>query len=186
MDTSILLISGSTRQGSTNTAAIRAAAAASLPAIACRAYDGLSSLPHFNPDDEEHRLPDAVSQLRDQIEAADALLISTPEYAGAMPSALKNLLEWTIGAPIGGGSLYEMPVGWINVSSRPDGARLTYEALRVVLGYAQTDVVEQACATIPVSRAIVAGDGTITDAAVTARIAGIVTALADHVRVSSA
>ena len=45
---------------------------------------------------------------------------STPEYAGAMPGALKNLLEWLIGdeAPR---SIYEKPVGWVNTS--PRGAR---------------------------------------------------------------
>lgn len=182
MNISILLISGSTRDGSTNTAAIRAAASGAPPAIQCRIYDGMTSLPHFNPDDEELRLPDVARELRDQIERADAVLISTPEYAGAMPGALKNLLEWTIGAPIGDGSLYSKPMGWINVSPRPNGARTTYESLRIVLGYAHADLVESACATIPVPRAMINEDGVITDADTTARIVEVVVNLADHAR----
>ena len=43
---------------------------------------------------------------------ADALVISTPEYAGALPGALKNRLEWTVGD----GGAYGEPVAWLNVA----------------------------------------------------------------------
>jgi NAD(P)H-dependent FMN reductase len=44
--------------------------------------------------------------LRDDIRASDGLLFSTPEYAGGLPGAFKNLLDWTVGdgRP---GSMYE-------------------------------------------------------------------------------
>jgi chromate reductase, NAD(P)H dehydrogenase (quinone) len=29
---------------------------------------------------------------------ADAVLVSTPEYAGGMPGALKNALDWLVGS----------------------------------------------------------------------------------------
>ena len=69
--------------------------------------------------------------LRARIAAADAILFSTPEYAGAMPGSFKNLLDWTVG----GVEISEKPVGWINISPTPDGAARTYESLTTVLQY---------------------------------------------------
>ena len=49
----------------------------------------MAELPHFNPDDDREGEPvhPAVAQLRAEITAADALLLCTPEYAGALPGA---------------------------------------------------------------------------------------------------
>jgi chromate reductase len=35
-----------------------------------------------------------VHELRQRIEAADAVLIATPEYNGSIPGQLKNALDW--------------------------------------------------------------------------------------------
>ena len=90
-----------------------------------------AGLPHFNPDDDVEPLDPAVAELRAAIDAADAVLFSTPEYAGALPGSFKNLLDWTIG----GGEIYEKPVGWINASAL-GGATDAYESLGIVLRYA--------------------------------------------------
>ena len=78
-----------------------------------------------------------------QIAAADALLLCTPEYAGALPGALKNLLEWTVGD----GSTYRKPIAWINASgpAAPTGGADAHDSLRKVLGYVHADIVEAAC-----------------------------------------
>lgn len=172
---SILLISGSTRENSTNSAVLNTAASVSETIATCTLYRELELLPQFNPDIETVRPPIIVRRLRNEIAAADSVLISTPEYAGAMPGALKNLIEWTIGA----GSFSEKPVGWINCSPREDGARLTYESLRVVLGYAGALVVEGATARIPVTRAIVDESGKLTDAATITSVLNLVSHLAE-------
>lgn len=53
----------------------------------------LGSLPLFNkPADKE--LPAAVRQMALAIEAADGVVISTPEYDHAIPAALLNALNW--------------------------------------------------------------------------------------------
>jgi len=44
-------------------------------------------------------LPDAVQQLREQIRAADALLIATPEYNYSIPGVLKNAIDWASRPP---------------------------------------------------------------------------------------
>ena len=73
-------------------------------------------------------------------------MFSTPEYAGALPGAFKNLLDWLIGddEPC---SIYNKPVAWINASSR--GAVVAHESLHAVLGYAHADIVEAACTHSP-------------------------------------
>ena len=112
--------------------------------------------------------------------AADALLICTPEYAGAMPAVLKNLLEWTIGDA----STYEKPVAWINASSSasPTGGADAHDSLRKVLTYAHAEIVEAACARIPLSRGHVGASGLVEDADARKAIAAAVDALAEHVR----
>ena len=96
---SLLLVSGSLRAGSTNAAVLRTAAALAPDGVETVLYGGMAELPHFNPDDDAEGQPlhPAVAAMRDAVARADALLVCTPEYAGALPGALKNLLEWTVG-----------------------------------------------------------------------------------------
>jgi chromate reductase len=171
---SILLVSGSLRQQSTNTAVLRTAQTDAPRGTECVLYDGLADLPHFNPDDDHDTPPAAVGHLRDAVHRADALLFSTPEYAGAMPGALKNLLEWLIGDEQPR-SIYEKPVGWVNAS--PRGARLTHESLDTVLRYAHAQVIGAACGSVPVAAASVGADGLVSDAAARADIGRLVEAL---------
>jgi NAD(P)H-dependent FMN reductase len=105
----VLLVSGSLRGRSTNTAALRTAAVAVLPGLEAVLYEGMGSLPHFNPDDDHQPLTGVVFDLRSRIRAADAVVFSTPEYAGALPGSFKNLLDWTIGDDQPG-SIYQKPV----------------------------------------------------------------------------
>ena len=51
----VLLVSGSTRRGSTNTAALATAAATAPGRVTAALYDGLADLPAFNPDDRSAR-----------------------------------------------------------------------------------------------------------------------------------
>ena len=165
------MISGSLRRGSTNTAVLLTAQSL-LPAGATAAlYDGMAGLPHFNPDDDREGEPvhPTVVSLRAQIAAADALLICTPEYAGALPGALKNLLEWTVGDA----GTYRKPIAWINAAgaAAPTGAADAHDSLRKVLGYVHADIVEHACVRIPVPRQAAGPDGTIADPAIRREIA---------------
>ena len=177
----ILLISGSLRASSTNTAVLRTARAVASDAITTVLYGGMGALPHFNPDDDREGEPvhPAVADLRRAVSAADALLVCTPEYAGALPGSFKNLLEWTVGDA----STYERPVAWINASgpAAPSGGADAHESLSKVLGYVGANVVEAACARIPLTRDVVGADGVIADQALRERIAQVLTTLARHV-----
>lgn len=162
--TEILLISGSVRRGSVNGAVL--ATAGELSPVGVQLFDDLESLPHFNPDLDRDPLPERVVELRAAIEAASAILISSPEYAGAMPGVLKTLLEWTVG----GTEISDKPVGWINPSTMPNRAAATYSSIASVLRYTGATIVESACADIPVTRSQIGSDGIIADPSVRARI----------------
>ncbi|MBF6077678.1 NADPH-dependent FMN reductase [Nocardia beijingensis] len=156
--TVVLLISGSTRAASTNSAALRTVSAVAPAGVETVWYDGLADLPAFNPDDDGTAHPSVVA-LREHLSRADAVLFCTPEYAGTLPGSLKNLLDWTVGA----GDLHDKPVAWITVAvpGRGDGATAT---LRSVLGYVGADIVSDACLRLPVLREDVGPDGLIAGA----------------------
>jgi len=169
---SLLLLCGSLRAGSVNAAVLATAARLAPGDATATIYGGMADLPHFNPDDDHEPLAPSVAALRVAVDEADAVLISTPEYAGSLPGSFKNLLDWTVG----GSGLYEKPAGWINPSTI-GGARDTYHALRLVLDRAGATIIEAAAADIPVARDRIGPDGVIVDDAIRGRVAEVVTAL---------
>ena len=176
MGSTVLLVSGSLRSGSTNTAVLRTAGAVAPPDMECLLYEQLSALPHFNPDDDADPLPPAVAGLRTLVHRADALVISTPECAGALPGSLKNLLEWLIGDD-DIRSIYGKPVAVINAS--PRGARDTHQQLRTVLGYAHATLLEDVSADIPVAASLIGEDSEIHDGVVRSEIEDVMHGLRD-------
>lgn len=173
--TRILLITGSTRGGSTNTAALRTIERVAPPGVTAVLYEGLAGLPAFNPDDDGPgaETPAAVAELRRRVADAGAVVFCTPEYAGTLPGSFKNLLDWTVGD----GGLYGKPVAWVNVANegRGGGAQAT---LDTVLGYVGAAVVEAACRRLPVARDWVGPDGVITDAGFRTAMAEVAATLA--------
>jgi NAD(P)H-dependent FMN reductase len=174
--TTILLINGSLREGSTHGAALRTAGAVAPAGTNAVLYEGLAELPHFNPDVEQGVLPEPVVALRAQLRTADAVMFCTPEYAGGLPGSFKNLLDWSVGD-----GLHAKPVGWINASAHAGGAEHAHAALRTVLGYVNADVVEAACTRAHVRRDVVGSDGTVNDPAARDAIRAAVHALVAHV-----
>src|SRR5437763_17155493 len=63
-DVRILLISGSTRRGSGNTAALRTVQALAPDGITAELYDGLAALPAFSPDEDERPTASRPAGLR--------------------------------------------------------------------------------------------------------------------------
>ena len=109
----ILAISGSLRKVSSNTALLQAAIALSPKNVEMKLYDGLGDLPHFNPDLEPIE-PPSVTDLRRQLNWADGLLISSPEYAHGIPGVLKNVLDWLVS----GSEFVNKPIALFNASPR--------------------------------------------------------------------
>mgnify|MGYP000029429599 FL=1 len=92
----ILGISGSLRKDSFNTKLLKAA---------ITSYDAADveiadiNLPLYDGDLEAKGLPEAVLKLAAQIEAADALIIASPEYNKGISGVLKNALDWASRVP---------------------------------------------------------------------------------------
>ncbi|HWI35969.1 MAG TPA: NAD(P)H-dependent oxidoreductase [Burkholderiales bacterium] len=87
----ILGIAGSLRKESWNKGALRAAQALCPDGSKIELYD-ISRLPLFNQDEEKNPNP-AVADFKKAIRAADAILISTPEYNYSIPGVLKNAID---------------------------------------------------------------------------------------------
>ena len=127
----ILTISGSLRARSSNTELLRAAQLVADPSWTFDHYDGLASLPHFNPDDDLEGAipPEPVRHLRARIAAADALLVCSPEYAHGVPGSLKNALDWMVSDA----AMIGKPIGLLNASARSTFAhRQLAETLRTM------------------------------------------------------
>lgn len=94
----ILAISGSTRKNSSNLHLIKAIAALTTALFDITIFEGIDQLPHFNPDLDYGKAPEdtAVARFRGNVQAADAVLICTPEYAVGVPGTLKNAIDWTV------------------------------------------------------------------------------------------
>ena len=90
-DISLLGLSGSLRAGSCNTKLVREAARVFAPASFTLAD---LNLPLYDGDVQAEGIPAAVQTLADQIAAADAVLVSTPEYNKGISGVLKNALDW--------------------------------------------------------------------------------------------
>ncbi len=63
-------------------------------------YDALQQLPHFDAALSLENTPQAISDLRNEIDKADAVLICTPEYIFSIPSGLKNVFEWCVSTTV--------------------------------------------------------------------------------------
>jgi len=98
----IIALSGALRRASYNTALLRAAAALAPEGVTIELRT-LHGIPLYDGDVEAEGIPDAVTTLREAIRAADALLISTPEYNNSIPGVLKNGLDW-LSRPSGEGA----------------------------------------------------------------------------------
>ena len=92
----ILAICGSTRKTSANQSLIKAIVKLSSDTLEIKIFDGLSGIPHFNPDLDNNNPPENVLHFRRQLAEADGILICTPEYAMGVPGTLKNAIDWTV------------------------------------------------------------------------------------------
>jgi len=103
----------------------------------------------------------------------DAVVLCTPEYAGALPGAFKNALDWTVGGTV----LSDKPVAWIKVAADARRGEGAHAELATVLGYVQARVLPQACTHVPLDRNAVDADGLVTDETTVRAITGAIAAV---------
>lgn len=129
----IIALSGALRRASYNTALLRAAAGLAPEGVSIELRT-LHGIPLYDGDVEAEGVPPAVTELREAIRAADALLIGTPEYNNSIPGVLKNGLDW-LSRPSGeGGKLFGgKPTALVGATPGGFGTVQSQDALLSVL-----------------------------------------------------
>ncbi len=140
---SILTLCGSLRAQSSNRAILHAYAQLA-PDLAFTPFEGLGDLPHFNPDldRDDLPLPATVAQLRALVHSADALVLSTPEYAHGLPGSFKNALDWLVSDVV-------FPGKPVVILAADRGSRWAYDSLCEILRTMSAKVLADACVFLP-------------------------------------
>jgi NAD(P)H-dependent FMN reductase len=162
----VLAISGSLRRESSNMTLLRAAVRVAPAGMEFLFYEGLATLPHFNPDldGETDVPPEPVREWRATVAAADGIVISSPEYAHGLPGSLKNALDWLVSS----GELIDLPVVLLNAS--PSGGSHAQASLAETLTMMSAQVLAEASQTEPfLRRKLAQGDDLDPDIAETLR-----------------
>ena len=140
----VLAISGSLRKASSNSALVSAAVRVAPVGVEVSVYGQLADVPPFNPDLDTDTAPAGVVRFRAALEACDAILICSPEYAHGVSGVLKNALDWIVSS----GVLMDKPIALINASTRATHA---YASLKETLTTMSARVIEDASITIPLA-----------------------------------
>ena len=92
----VLVFAASLRSGSLNQrlADLAAAVIEEHGAAADRAAMADFDCPSYNGDVEKTGFPAGAQRFRDRLVAADAFVISSPEYNASMPACVKNAIDW--------------------------------------------------------------------------------------------
>ncbi|WP_446900706.1 NADPH-dependent FMN reductase [Burkholderia sp. YIM B11467] len=138
----IVALCGSLRSQSYNAALLDAAAHVAPRGMRITRFDRLGEFPLFNPD-AEFPSPAAVRDLIDRLNAADGVLIASPEYAHGVTGVMKNSLDWVVGCE----AIVHKPVAVLNASPRATHANA---ALRETLSVMSARIIEPASITLPI------------------------------------
>jgi chromate reductase, NAD(P)H dehydrogenase (quinone) len=153
---SVLVLTGSARRDSyTRQLGEQLAAALDDAQLAPR----LTVLPFFDQD-LEAAPPAEVTALREQVAAADAVVVITPEYNGTIPGLLGNAIDW-LSRPYGAGVLTGKPALAIAASPGGVGGARAVVSLRTVLGNAGAQVLGAAVTVDAVDQRL--QDGSVSD-----------------------
>jgi chromate reductase, NAD(P)H dehydrogenase (quinone) len=144
----ILGIAGSLRAGSLNQQLLRLAAEELPEGVELDVYDGLALIPPYDQDLDDLP-PVEVELLKEDIAAADAVLVATPEFNGSIPGQLKNAFDW-VSRPIADNPIRSKPVAVIGASTSAFGAIWAQRELKKVLGIMGARVLD---AELPVAKA---------------------------------
>lgn len=93
----VLIFAGSFRKASLNDqlAELAAKVVTEHGGIVDRGCIADFDAPHYDQDiEEEAGIPIGVQRFAERLKAADAMLITSPEYNASMPGAVKNLIDW--------------------------------------------------------------------------------------------
>ena len=170
----IVGLCGSLRANSINRAVLEAARLLAPPSIKRLSIADGSIAPHFNPDlDVPERLPRAAAAWRELVGSADGMVICMPEYAGGVPGAFKNSLDWLAGST----AIYRKPVAIFAASNRGQG----HSGLLPVLRTLGANLVPPSCISLGLNAAGVTADSLRADLTISTTIKAALDAFVHHI-----
>lgn len=137
----LLALCGSQRSRSLSAGLLRACRALAPEEIEVAIFEQHKQFPLFNP--EIDTLPEGVRALQLAIDAADTVLIASPEYAHGVSGTIKNTLDWLVSHPPFAGK----PVAVLNPAYQSEHADA---ALKETLRTMSAELIGDACVRIPV------------------------------------
>lgn len=180
--TTLIGISGSLRKASFNTALLHAA----IPlAPAGVTFDSatIEGIPLYNADIEREGVPEPVQRLKDQIAAADGIILFTPEYNNSMPGVFKNAIDWASSSMTGAPNVFAGRAFAIaGTSPGPFGTLLGQNAWLPVLRTLGADLWSGKRLMLPKAGSVFDADGHLTDEDAKARLKAFVEGFASYVR----
>ncbi|MFH8658135.1 NAD(P)H-dependent oxidoreductase [Streptomyces afghaniensis] len=180
MSVRILALVGSLRAGSHNRQLAEAAVKLAPEGAEVSLFEGLAEIPFYNEDiDVEGSVPAAAAKLREAANAADGLLLFTPEYNGTIPAVLKNAIDW-LSRPYGAGALSGKPVAVVGTAFGQYGGVWAHDETRKSVGVAGGKVLEDVKLSIPGSMTRFAETHPADDAEVAAQLTEVIARLHGH------
>ena len=136
----VIAISGSLRKGSYNTMLVHNLQPLAPENMKIEIVE-IGTLPLYNQDDEAN-FPTAAQALKDKIEKANGIIISTPEHNRSISSVLKNAIDWA-SRPYGKNSFARKTVLTMGVSGGKIGTAVAQSHLRHILLHLNADLIGQ-------------------------------------------
>ncbi|MEE8491620.1 MAG: NADPH-dependent FMN reductase [Acidimicrobiia bacterium] len=179
----LLGLAGSLRARSFNRYLLEAGRELTQAGTTITVYEHLADIPPFN-EDLEANPPLGVTRLRQAMQAADGLLIATPEYNQSVPGVLKNVIDWLSRSDPAQG-LTGKPVAVIGATTGPWGTRLAQTQLRQILVACQALLLPSPALYLGDARAVFDEAGRLIDHETRDRLSGVIEALVDWTRLLS-
>ncbi|PWN00916.1 FMN reductase [Nocardioides silvaticus] len=173
--TRVLVLVGSLRADSHNRRIAEAIRTNAPGGVTVEIAEGLGELPFYNEDIDGGQAPAAAVRLREQVTAADRILVVTPEYNGTMPAVLNNAIDW-VSRPYGENALRGKPLAVVGTAGGQYGGQWAHEDTRKSARVAGAAVVER----IALSHAYAFGSDPLAEADTVDRFVAAVTDLASY------
>ncbi|MEL7060086.1 MAG: NAD(P)H-dependent oxidoreductase [Acidobacteriota bacterium] len=123
---------GSLRRQSLNRGLLEAAVEVAPSSMSIEPFE-IGALPHYNADlDLDGERPAAVEELKERLDRADGLLITTPEYNLGISGVLKTAIDWA-SRPSFRAPLTDLPVAMMGASPGAAGTARAQTILAQIL-----------------------------------------------------
>lgn len=121
----------------------------------------IADLPFYSADHDQ-AIPAPAAEFKRAIEAADAVVLITPEYNRSIPGVLKNALD-TASRPPGENSFTGKPSAVIGASIGAIGTAVAQQHLRSVLSFLASPELAQPEAYLHMTEGLITDDGEVTN-----------------------